>query len=83
MIDHDYKILTREIAMTASRAKHFIAELSDVYIIVDGKRLAAQYPQQTFSGKTQTAAMIQAGDALRNWLEKENHLVEDSVVLSL
>lgn len=72
MIDHDYKIITREVAITASRVKHFIAELSDVYIIVDGERLAAQCPQKEFSGNTQTAAMINASDTVRKWLTNQS-----------
>lgn len=69
MIDHRYKIVTREVARTAFRVKHFIAELSDVYIMVDGERIKAHYPEREFIGVTQTAAMHQASDALRRWLE--------------
>ena len=82
MIDHDYKIITREVAKTAFRAKHFIAELRNVYIIVDGKRCAAQYSQQEFFGKTQASAMIQASNALRNWLKSQELSIEKDMVQS-
>lgn len=70
MIDHDYKIVTREVPKTAHRSKHFIAELRHVFIFIDGNRIVAEYPQQKFSAKTQSAAMIQAGNAFRHWLKQ-------------
>ena len=71
MIDHDYKIVTREVARTASRIKHFVAKLTHVYIIVDGERKEATYPQQEFSAKSEHAAMILASNAFRRWLENQ------------
>jgi hypothetical protein len=79
MIDHWYKIVTREVAMTESRAKYFIAELSDVHLIVDGERIAAQYPRQAFSGKTQASAMLLANDMVRIWLGNQSRQLSISV----
>ena len=70
MIDHDYKIVTREVPKTAHRIQRFIAELHQVYIIIDGERMVAAYPQQEFFGETQSAAMIQASNAFRLWLKQ-------------
>ena len=72
MIDHDYKIITREVAMTASRAKHFVAELSDVYMLVNGEHIKAQCPQKEFSGNTQVAAVLNASDTVRKWLTNQS-----------
>ena len=72
--------------MSVSRAKHFIAELSDVYIIVDGERLTAQCPQKEFSGNTPTVAMINASDAVRKWLTNQSlkfSVCEDCVAVAL
>lgn len=85
MIDHNYKIVTREIAMTASRAKHVIAELSDVYMIVNGERLEAHCPQKEFCGNTHTAAVINASDTVRKWLTNQSlkfSVREDCAALS-
>lgn len=70
MIDHDYKIVTREVPKTPHRIRHFIAKLRHIYIIVEGERIAAAYPEQEFSGKTQSAAMILATNAFRRWLKQ-------------
>ena len=70
MIDHGYKIITREVTKTSSQVKRFVVELSQIYIIIDGKRIQPQFPQQAFFGKTQAAAMIQASDTLRHWLKR-------------
>jgi hypothetical protein len=68
MIDHNYKIVTREVVMTPSGARHFIAELSDVYMIINGEPTKAQCPQIEFCGNTHTAAVINASDTVRKWL---------------
>lgn len=62
---------------------HFIAELSEVSIVVGGKRLETQCAQQEFFGNTQTDAMTNASDALRNWLKTQTISREKDVVVSL
>ena len=81
MIDHNYKIIIREVP-SASCMNRFIAELSEISIVVGGKRLEAQCPQQAFSGNSQTAAMINANDALRNWLKTQTISIEKGMVVS-
>lgn len=83
MLDNHYKIVTREIAKTESRAKYFIAELSEVYVVVDGERQTSQFSHKEFSGKTQTAAIIQASDAMQNWLKKQTCEVSKSLEYNL
>ena len=68
MIDHNYKITTREV-ITSSSDKHFVTKLSHVYIIKDGKNIELDYPENEFFGKTQTDAILQANEAVREWIE--------------
>lgn len=71
MIDHEYKITTVEIPATSQGARRFVAELSQIYLVVNGERVGADYSENLFFGTTQTAAVLQASEAFRNWLKSQ------------
>lgn len=69
MIDHNYKITTREVIRPSSSDKYFVTKLSHVYIIKHGKNIELDYPENEFFGKTQIDAILQANEAVREWIE--------------
>lgn len=71
MIDHNYKITIKEVMRPSSCDKFFIAELSQVHMIVDNKSINTQHLQKEFWGKTQAEAIIRASDSIRHWLDRQ------------
>ena len=69
MIDHEYRITSKEIPASSQDAGYFVAELSQVYVSVKGKRTGADYSEKLFFGTTQIAAVLQANEAFQNWLK--------------
>ena len=68
MINHNYKITTREV-ITSSSDTHFATKISHVTIVKDGKNIELNYPEIEFFGKTQVEAILQANEAVRKWIE--------------
>jgi len=69
MIDHNYKITTREVLKPWSSDTHFVSKLEHVTIVNDGKNIELDYPEIEFIGKTQIEAILQANEAIRKWIE--------------
>ncbi len=69
MIDHNYKITTKEVMRPSSNDTYFVTTLSHVYIIKDGKNIELDCPENEFFGKTQMDAILQANEAVREWID--------------
>lgn len=69
-MNHSYKIVTNKVGQAASGQRLFVARLANIYIEIDGERIAAPYPNRAFVGATYATAMLKANDAFKRWLAR-------------
>lgn len=69
MIDHDYQITVRQVSPETSQ-NAFIAKLSTIYIIDDGKRSQAPYPATEFTATNRVEALLKANRVAQSRLAK-------------
>lgn len=67
-MNHSYQIVTNEADRASCSQPHFVAQLANIYIEMDGKRIEAPYPNLRFKGNTYASAMLKANDAFKTWL---------------
>lgn len=64
----------------SSFGTHFVAQITQVFFIINGEHIKAAYTPQDFVGKTQTTAIMKAHDAIRGWLKRQYPSVQTTLL---